>query len=167
MKDKNSRSSQSGASLVVSLIMLVVITLLALSAINSSNVNLRIAGNMQSRDEARSAAQQAIEQFISNYANFVPTPPSVATSFSIDIDKNGTNDFTVSVAKPICKRAAPQVPPRTTDCANGAKSGLICWDTLWDVDATATNATNGVSQTVTQGVAIIMDPSFDPTSVGC
>lgn len=166
MKNKNLCTNQSGASLIVSLIMLVVITLLALSAINSSNVNLRIAGNMQSRDEARSAAQQAIEQFISSYSNFLPTPPVGATAFSIDIDKNGTTDYSVSVAKPICRMAKPQVTP-SSNCTFGTVSGLICWDSVWDVEATATNSANGVSQTVTQGVNIILDPTVDPSSIGC
>jgi len=160
------RSRQAGASLLVSLIMLVVITLLVVSAINSSNVNLRIAGNMQARDEVRAAAQQAIEQFVSNYANFYPTA-AATSSVNIDIDKNGTNFVAVSIATPICKRASPQVPARSAACANGVKSGLICWDTLWEVTAIGTSATSGASQSVTQGVAITMNPAFNPISAGC
>src|SRR5437016_5220957 len=118
MNTGNPHSRQAGATLLVSLVMLVLITLLAVSAINSGTINLRIAGNMQSRDEARAAAQQAIEQFISSYANFYPTPPTAATSYNIDIDNNGTNDYVVSVAKPACKRASQQIPPRSLQCAN-------------------------------------------------
>lgn len=167
MKIEYSRSGQTGASLLVSLIMLVVITLLALSAINSSNINLRIAGNVQARDEARAAAQQAIEKFISNYSSFYPTLPTGVTTYNIDIDKDATNDYVVSVAVPTCKRAAPQVPPKTTECANGAKSGLSCWDTVWDVEATAASSKSGVSQVVTQGVSITFGPTFQPSAVGC
>ena len=128
---------------------------------------MRIVGNMQMRDEANAAAQQAIEQFITSYSNFYPTPPSGATNINIDINKDGVNDYVVSVAKPVCIRASAQVPPRTLACANGAASGLICWDTLWEVVATATNANTGVSQIVTQGVSITFDPAFVPSSVGC
>ena len=39
------RFQQTGAALVMGLIMLVLLTLLVLSAINSSTINLRIAGN--------------------------------------------------------------------------------------------------------------------------
>lgn len=166
MKIKNMRSVQTGASLIVSLIMLVVITLLALSAINSSTINLRIAGNMQARDEARSAARQAIEQFLSTSANFT-APPTVATPVNIDINKDGTNDYAVSIAPPRCRLAAVQQPARSTQCASGVKSGLYCWDTLWDVEATATSSKTGVSQVVTQGVAFTFDPSFLPSSIGC
>lgn len=166
MKIQRLRFSQSGASLIISLIMLVVITLLALSAINSSTINLRIAGNMQARDEARSAAQQAIEQFLSTPVNFT-APPTAVTAVNIDINKDGTNDYAVSIAPPKCRRAAVQQPARSTQCASGVKSGLYCWDTLWDVEATATSAKTGVSQVVTQGVAFTFDPSFLPSSIGC
>lgn len=163
---KRLQFGQSGASLVVSLIMLVVITLLALSAINSSNINLRIAGNMQTRDEARSAAQQAIEQFVSTATNFT-TPPTVVTAMNIDINKDGTNDYAISIAVPKCRRAAVQQPARSSQCASGVRSGLYCWDTLWDVEATATNSKTGVSQVVTQGIAFTFDPTFLPSSIGC
>ena len=158
---------QAGASLLVSLIMLVVITLLAVSAIKSSNINLRIAGNVQSRDEALSAGQQAIEKFISSYSNFYPTLPAGATSYNIDINKDSTNDYLVSIAVPTCKRATAQIPPRSDDCANGARSGLICWDTVWNVTATVTGASSGVSQEVTQGVSVTFGPTFQPSAVGC
>ena len=52
---------QRGISLVLGLIMLVLLTLLAISAFQASNVNLRIAGNMQVRQETLAAAQTAIE----------------------------------------------------------------------------------------------------------
>lgn len=166
MKIKRLRFGQTGASLVISLIMLVVITLLALSAINSSNTNLRIAGNMQARDEARSAAQHAIEQFISTAANFT-TPPTAATPMNIDINKDGTNDYVISISAPKCRRASVQQPARSSQCASGVKSGLYCWDTLWDIEATATSSKTGVSQVVTQGVAFTFDPTFLPSSIGC
>jgi Tfp pilus assembly protein PilX len=168
MKTSNPGGSrQGGATLLVSLIMLVLITLMAFSAIKSGTLNMRIVGNMQMRDEANAAAQQAIEQFVTSYSNFYPSPPSGATSINIDINKDGSNDYVVSVAKPVCVRASAQVPARSADCSNGAKSGLICWDTQWEIVATATNAKSGVSQAVTQGVSITFDPAFIPSSVGC
>lgn len=166
MKIKYLYRRQAGVSLVVSLIMLVVITLLAISAIKSSNINLRIAGNVQSRDEARAAAQQAIELFVSNATNF-SSPPAAATLSNIDVNKDGTNDYAISIAAPKCRRAAIQQPARSTQCASGVKSGLYCWDTLWDVEATATNAQTGVSQVVTQGIAVTFNPTFLPSSAGC
>lgn len=165
MNKKYHSFRQSGAVLMVSLIMLVLMTLFAISAITSSTVNLRITGNMQAQDEARAAAQQAIERVITTYANFYPTP--TAQSVTVDLNNDGTTDYTVSVAAPSCRRASQQIPPKSTQCANGARGGLFCWDTLWDVTATATDAASGASQKVTQGVSITLGPAFVPSSVGC
>ena len=160
------RSREAGSTLLVSVIMLVLLTLFVLSAINSSLINLRIAGNTQAQDEARAAGQQAIEQFVSSYANFYPTPASVPST-GYDINNDGTADYQVSIATAACKSARQQIPPRSTVCANGVKSGVFCWDTTWEVTAVATSSKTGTSQSVTQGVSITFPPAFVPTSAGC
>lgn len=160
------RSRQRGVALVIGMIMLVMLTLLVVSAINTSTTNLKIAGNMQSEDEARAMAQQAIEQFISSYANFYPTLVGPTTT-GFDVNNDTNNDYSVTVARPVCKRAAQQIPPRSIDCANGAKNGIYCWDTLWEVAATAVDTKSGVSQSVVQGVSLTFAPDFNPASVGC
>lgn len=164
---------ENGVALVIGMIMLVLLTLLVVSAINTGTVNLRISGNMQSEDEARAMAQQAIEQFISSYANFYPTVAGPITN-GYDVNNDTNADYSVTVARPVCKRAAQQVPPRPSnipghelDCANGAKNGIYCWDTLWEVSATATDARSGASQSVVQGVSLTFAPDFNPASVGC
>jgi len=162
----NSLHRQKGLALIIGMIMLVMLTLLVVSAINSGSINLRISGNMQAEDEARATAQQAIEQFVSVYANFYPTPTAAGPT-GFDINNDGANEYTVSVTAPVCKRAAPQNIPRSIDCANGAKNGIFCWDTLWEVTATSVDAKSGVSQSVAQGVSITFPPDFDPTTVGC
>jgi hypothetical protein len=121
---------------------------------------------MQSEDEARAMAQQAIEQFISSYGNFYPVVLGPTTT-GFDVNNDATNDYSVTVAKPVCKRAAQQIPPRSIDCANGAKNGIYCWDTLWEVAATAVDTKSGVSQSVVQGVSLTFAPDFNPASVGC
>jgi type IV pilus assembly PilX-like protein len=160
------RGRQRGVALVIGMIMLVMLTLLVVSAINTSTTNLKIAGNMQSEDEARAMAQQAIEQFISSYANFYPVLVGPTTT-GFDVNNDTNNDYSVTVARPVCKRAAQQIPPRSIDCANGAKNGIYCWDTLWEVAATAVDTKSGVSQSVVQGVSLTFAPDFNPASVGC
>jgi Tfp pilus assembly protein PilX len=160
------RTRQTGISLVIGLIMLIMLTLMVISAINSGTTNLRISGNMQVQDEARSAAQHAIEGFISSYANFYPTPTGKpATGY--DINNDGTADYQVSVSTPVCKRAAQQIPPRLLSCASGAKYGLYCWDTMWEITAQADATKTGTTQKTTQGIAITFPPAFVPASVGC
>jgi hypothetical protein len=100
------------------MIMLVLLTLLVISAVNSGSINLRITSNMQAQDEARAVAQQAIEKFVGNYANFYPTPASYP-NVDYDINNDSAPDFKVSVAAPVCKGAAHQIPGRSIDCENG------------------------------------------------
>jgi Tfp pilus assembly protein PilX len=159
---------QRGLAMVIGMIMLVLLTLLVVSAINSSSVNLRITGNMQAQDEARAMAQQAIERVLGVKANFYPTPTAqAATNYYADSDSSGNAVYSVSVAAPVCKGAAKQFPGRTADCINGARAGLFCWDTLWEVVATATDTKTGVRQVITQGVAIPFEPGFNPATVSC
>ena len=53
-----------GAALVVGLIMLVLITLMLITALNLGTINFRSVSNMQFREEAIAAANQAIDQVI-------------------------------------------------------------------------------------------------------
>jgi hypothetical protein len=163
---RHSRNEQRGVALVIGMIMLVLLTLLVISAVNSGSINLRITSNMQAQDEARAVAQQAIEKFVGNYANFYPTPASYP-NVDYDINNDSAPDFKVSVAAPVCKGAAHQIPGRSIDCENGVKSGLYCWDTMWEVTATASDTKTGVSQKVTQGFALTFSPVFIPSSAGC
>ena len=168
MKRHQPLARQRGLAMVIGMIMLVLLTLLVVSAINSSSVNLRITGNMQAQDEARAMAQQAIERVLGVKANFYPTPTAqAATNYYVDNNSTGNAVYSVSVAAPVCKGAAKQFPGRTVDCINGARAGLFCWDTLWEVVATATDAKTGVRQVITQGVAIPFEPGFNPATVSC
>lgn len=161
-----SRSRQRGVAMVIGMIMLVLLTLLVISAINTGSVNLRITSNMQAQDEARAVASQAIEKFVSSYTNFYPTPQAYP-NVDYDIDNDGAFEYKVSVAAPVCKGASHQIPGRSIDCENGVKSGLFCWDTLWEVTAIASDTKTGVSQRVTQGFALTFSPVFIPSSAGC
>jgi Tfp pilus assembly protein PilX len=161
---------QSGSALIVSLIMLTLLTLFVLSAINSGTMNLRIAANTQAQDEARAVAQRALAQFISTSSNFSPTPKTTTTSFptiSVNDDTTGgSGDYSVVISAPVCKRAAKQDPPRQTDCINGwnQPNPVYCVDTLWEMTATATRTSTGVSQSITQGVVITYPPNGTPTA---
>jgi Tfp pilus assembly protein PilX len=159
---------QHGASLVVSLIMLVMITLLALSVINMSTVNLRVASNEQVRAQQVASAQQAIEQVAST--NFPANPQPVTVS--VDVNGDGTPDYNVAVAKPVCNNSVPIklveldiAQSSDVACfASAASSGSgavgsagsgnsVCSNTQWDLAATATDTVNsGATVTVHQGV---------------
>lgn len=137
---------QRGATLIVSLIMLVVLTLLAVSGMRSSNVNTRIAGNMQVQEEAMESAQQAIEESISN-SNFTRVTPATQT----------VGPYTVTFAAPICQSATavrkndPGLPADGSCLGNAGAS--YCYWTTWEVAASAVDNKTGVTTSIHQGVS--------------
>lgn len=176
-----SKRRQQGATLFVALIMLVVLTLFAVTAINLSNTNLRIAGNMQAIAEAEAAAQQAIEQVVSN--NFTANP--VAQNIPIDINNDGTADYTASIPKPTCQSSKPlrnvdldsSIAADAKCLGSGAvsNSGIVsiasggtgtqqswCYKQQWDVQASVTDSRTGASVTLHQGVFVRV-----PAGTGC
>lgn len=145
-----------GAALPVGLIMLVLITLMLLAALNLSTTNFRAVGNMQFRDEAISAANLAIEQVITNN-DFTAAP--VADSVTVDLDDDGTPDYTVTIAAPVCMSATQANQPLLSEESLGpAMSVSSNWNTVWDVDATVTEADNpgGANVRVHAGVRALL-----------
>ena len=108
-----SRRGQRGISLVLGMIMLVLLTLLALSGFQASNVNLRIAGNMQVRQETLAAAQTAIEQVLSTPAFVDPATPPAAIAVAL----NGASYTVNFTPAPACKSVV-DIPSEDLDPAN-------------------------------------------------
>jgi Tfp pilus assembly protein PilX len=112
---------QRGTTLVVALIMLVLLTLFAVSSLNTAKTNLKVVGNMQSKNEALNASQQAIEsvlstpQFIADPANAVINPCGAPNTLCTDVTGDGIPEFTTkllgpepaSPAKPACVTVKP------------------------------------------------------------
>ena len=136
---------QLGSSLLLSLVMLVVITLLVVSAVRMSNSNLKTVGNMQSKNEAVAAAQQAIEQQVmANVSNFY-TPVDQPISI---------NGYTGTVSAPVCIKKVP-VSGYSVDF-----SASVPNDTYWDIKAVVTNSRTGASATVHQGAKVRLDSTI-------
>ena len=166
-------SVQRGATLVIGMIMLVLVTLFVLAAMNMSTLNLRIMGNEQVRNESIAAAQQAIEQVVST--DFSTNP--LAVTVPVDVNGDGTSDYSVAVAAPTCLNNVPIKvsalrpfnpdgtinqndfqctiggPSRSPGVAGAGGTGnSICSNSQWEVNATVTDATSGTSIKVHQGV---------------
>ncbi len=73
---KHPRQAQRGTTLVVSLIMLILLTVLALSTLNIGRSSLQITGNAQAQAVTQAAAQQVINQVVSN-KTFANAPTAV------------------------------------------------------------------------------------------
>lgn len=67
---------QRGATLVIALIMLTLLTLLAIATLRVGRGSLQVAGNAQARAVAQDAAQQIVNQIISN-KTFAEAPNNV------------------------------------------------------------------------------------------
>ena len=169
---------QRGATLAIALIMLVVITLLAVSSFSTTNMNLRVVGNMQSRGEALHATQQAIEtvistpQFIANPSNAVLNPCGTANTLCTDVTGDGTPEYiTLLNPAPACVSVkAIKVNELTLSIAEdlgcaggqaqqfgvaGATSGnSLCANATWDITAETKGTVTRTKVTVTQGVAV-------------
>lgn len=153
---------QRGATLIVTLIMLVVITLFAVSAFNSSNINLKVVGNMQSRAEALAASQRTIEETLS-HTDFYTTPANAIpnacgnspNTLCTDLNGDGINELQSTLTpNPFCSKGvviktSNLQPTRFVDdmaCLGGQAQNFgvqgatpsgdsLCADTVWDITA--------------------------------
>ena len=176
IKNTHFAKHQRGATLVISLVMLVMLTLFAISAINLSTTNLNIVGNMQARMEAQSAGKQAIELVLSSAANFL-TP--VAQSINVDVNNDGTTDYTADVDIPACYSSKGitnaeliPAPPATISAAdqncissvqdpgtgvyiaNAPSSQSWCYDQKWAITATVNDNRTGAKVVQHQGTSL-------------
>jgi Tfp pilus assembly protein PilX len=169
---------ERGITLVTALIMLVLLTLLALTSFHVGRSNLQIVSNMQQRDEATAAAHEVIEEAISNTRFFV-TPDNILANpcgapneRCVDTNGDGTNDVKVAITpKPKCVKAPIILNtaldlsvPEDAECSMGSAqnfgvSGAVdgssaCADSVWEVNAVATDMQTSAQVKVTQGVAV-------------
>lgn len=168
------RRKQSGSTLLISLVLLVMLTLFVLTVINTTNVNTRIAGNMQMMTEAQTAAQHGIEKVIS--VNFPANPALADETVMVDIGNNKT--YSVLVKKPVCISVVPIKDAELDPVANPSDaackgSGVItsggiigpggpggatdsyCSNSRWNVQGEVKEtATTGLNVVVHQGVAV-------------
>jgi hypothetical protein len=92
--------AQRGITLLVALIFLLVFALMAAAALNSTLTSGQAIGNMQWRNEAIAAANDAIDQvlsttdFATNTNNF--TAQVNATPYQVDINGDGVSDILVN-----------------------------------------------------------------------
>jgi Tfp pilus assembly protein PilX len=145
-----SRRAQRGATLIVGLILIAVISLVVVSAFTMSSTNLKSVSNMQVREEAVAAANEAVEQLIST--NFVTALGS--QTIKIDINKDGTDDYNVAVATPVCIRSAVMGSLAPGMRNDPLLMGGSVWSTDWDIKASVTDLASGAAVTVHQGVRV-------------
>jgi Tfp pilus assembly protein PilX len=151
MKSMISLHRQRGVTLIVGLIMLVLITLMVVSAFTLSGSNLRSVGNMQFRNEAIAAANVAIERVIS--ADFTTVP--AGSTHNVDLDNDGTAEYCI---KSTGLTSLPSTDPDAVKCTSGSGGAVLCYDTVWEINATVSTASGagkatGAVATAKQGIS--------------
>lgn len=185
------RARQQGATLIVALIILAILALLGMGAYQMSLTDLKTSGNMQVRNEALNAAQEAIEttistrQFVADPANALQTPCGAANSVCTDLDGDGVPEYRTRlnptpscVTMKIIKVAELNLAAsEDLGCAVGqsqrfgiagldaAAGDSLCASTVWQVTAEAISETSGAKVTVSQGVGLRM--GTDEVSAAC
>jgi Tfp pilus assembly protein PilX len=145
--------SQRGAALIVCLILLVLITAMVTSSFTLSSTNLKSVTNTQIRNEAIAAANTAIEQVLSSPFYVNPTAESV----NVDINNDGTTDYTVTFAAPRCLSVGTLTPaslPVSSVSLGSSFASTVStyYETIFDLDATVIDNASGASVRVHQGV---------------
>ena len=169
---------QRGMTLLTALIMLIVLTMLALTSFNLSKSNLQIVSNMQQRDESAAAANQVIEEIISN-SDFTDDPDKTIqtpcnnkeNTRCIDTNADKVTDVTVTLISPpkcvkakIVKSVDVDVSKKseqgcllggTDQHGMGADTGdSLCADSVWEVQAEAVDDDTAAKVIVTQGMEV-------------
>ena len=122
------RSTQRGSVLLVVMILLLVFAVMAAASFRGSLTSVQAIGNMQWRNEAITAANDAIDRILST-ADFATKTATVtqqvnAVPLTVDVNGDGVNDVSVTFpvvtvdgvarAGPRCLRAEP-IPSKDLD----------------------------------------------------
>ena len=140
---------ERGAVLIVGMIVLVLISLFVVAAYRMGTTNLAAVGNMQFRAQALAAAELAIERKLG-----LPVTTSTFSPESVDLDGNGTPEFTVSVARS-CLKALPIVATSPSGSGSSTSLGFTAgpkeYILMLDYVAQVTDSTTGANATIHQG----------------
>lgn len=169
------RTTEGGMTLIVVLILLAGLGLMAALGVRSGMTNLIAVGNTQSRQEAMSAVETAVERTIST-TEFSEHPAAVAArQIGVDVDGDGKPDEQVTLAPaPNCYNfrvvkqgeldadlEADRVCMRGTagmntgiDSAALPAGDSLCADSEWNVRAMVESPSTGARAVVNQGVAM-------------
>jgi len=142
------------------MILLLLITLLVITAYSLSSMNLRAVGNVQAREEGLAAANVLIDRTIDSD---LWTLSSVSEDNEVDLNGDGIADFLVDLAQPRCVRATEASNNLSSSITLPGMTSISAWNTIWELDATATEATTGTRVRVIQGVRLLLSTTLKDT----
>lgn len=151
-----SRSTHSGAALVVGLILLVVLTIMAISSMNTASLDLIMAGNEQFRGRAFTAAETGIERAW-NTGTYDTSADFSVTATSTGI---GTDKYKYEISRPN-SGAVESAPPGNSEGTFGA--------VYFRIKSTGTSERNSQAvntQELFEVVKISDELGYDPNAGG-
>lgn len=110
---------------------------------------------MQYQNEAVAVANMAVEQILSSpFTN----APAATPHIPVDINNDGTPDYYVDIAKPICVRASIESAASLSSISmSPTMSSMANWGTLWQIEAVVNSPTSNVKTTVRSGVRVLLN----------
>ena len=186
MKNLN---SQQGTTLLVAMIMLVLITLIVINTVNLGGGSMQTVSNMQFRNQAGAAAEEALQEVISN-KRFFETPETVfATACNgsynakcVDTNSDSQPDVTVTLTpNPTCVQARVLTNAdlnmnvkEDADCATPPAQEAFgmaapttkseCARSMWEIRAEARDLVTEANAVATQGVSVTVPKNSVDTS---
>jgi hypothetical protein len=160
--------SQRGIALLVVMIFLILMSLFAANTFRTAANNIRVVGNMQTKQEGLAAAQSAIE-FVLSSETFTTAPELVSQSpVDVDMDGDGTLDYVVRISpQPNCYRVStiPNCGVGSTNSnslsgvviegqSDAGSSANACYLREWNVRALVSDPRTGMSVAINQGIAV-------------
>lgn len=144
-------AKQRGMALVIALVMLLLLTVMASTNFTLTTTNLEAVGNQQWRSEALAAADAAIEQVVGSAFTTAPAEQTIL----VDINRDGTSDYSVQVDQPQCVRArlSSSAPPSSLTLVGMSND---TWNTIWEIVATVEDPASGASVRVRSGVRVLL-----------
>lgn len=105
---------QAGAALVIGLLLLLVLTILAVSGVNSTSLNLVMAGNTQFAQNAFQSAETGIERSMAGN-DFNPDPTLDPETLTNDEAEKDETCFTAVSEVQVCGMPQPALPGSSQD----------------------------------------------------
>jgi Tfp pilus assembly protein PilX len=157
MSTINSIGKQQGViTIFITMMMLLLITVLVTTAYSLSTMNLRAIGNVQAREQAISAATLVIERIVAGGDAFTSSPAASPNNL-VDINDDTVADYIVDVAVPQCIRATQASSPSGQSVSLIHMASNSSWNTIWEIDATATDAVTGAQVRIVHGIRVLLN----------
>jgi TRAP-type C4-dicarboxylate transport system permease small subunit len=147
------RKERGAVTIFITVVMLIFLTVMVVAAFGMSSSNLQAVGNVQFRKEAIAAANYVIETRLSTNFTAAPTP-LFDEPVHINNNPDAPTDYLVNLQTPTCVRATQIIVTVASSVSLPGMTFGSGWDTLWELDATATNPATGAQARVVQGVRV-------------